>query len=474
MRLRGVIALAALNPSAQFSTAVTRRATSRVLPRGATSDDSYTLQKVSTMPKDIEDTVVKPDGAAARQDLLKWWDAGHRAMPWRRETPADDKKAWAYGVWVSEVMLQQTQVSRVDPYWRKWMARWPSVESLAQADEADVKALWSGLGYYRRCAFLLEGAKQLASANEWPTSKDQWLKVKGVGPYTAAAISSIVYGERTPVVDGNVVRVFSRLAMCGEKPTAKVWWSLAGSLTDGCDRPGAINQALMELGATTCSKQKPSCGGCPLRGHCAAFKTQTVDKYPVVVKKAPPVKVAVCLVVLRHNDRVALVAPRERAQSPFRLDGLWELPGTRIEGEPDDKAIARGLDDALKSVGPVRKGLRAKKPLSHSITSTRYAVHVQRVDVDDPALYSNVEWVALDDLGTKGCSSVVKKAVDAASKIGAKRKLPKGQQTLSFSKPKKKAATRVSPPPPEPVTVTPPSPPQLATPSAFGAYAFAE
>ena len=113
MRLRGVIALAALNPSTQFSTAVTRRATSRVLPRGAPSnDDSYTLQKVSTMPKDIEDTVVKPDGAAARQDLLKWWDAGHRAMPWRRETPADDKKAWAYGVWVSEVMLQQTQVSR--------------------------------------------------------------------------------------------------------------------------------------------------------------------------------------------------------------------------------------------------------------------------------------------------------------------------------------------------------------------------
>ena len=495
MRLRGVIALAALNPSAQFSTAVTRRATSRVLPRAthalATSSpnagaESYTLQKVSggtrvglpppltiqTMPKDIEDTVVRPDGAAARQDLLKWWDAGHRAMPWRRETPADDKKAWAYGVWVSEVMLQQTQVSRVDPYWRKWMARWPSVESLAQADESDVKALWSGLGYYRGCAFLLEGAKQLASANEWPTSKDQWLKVKGVGPYTAAAISSIVYGERTPVVDGNVVRVFSRLAMCGEKPTAKVWWSLAGSLTEGCDRPGAINQALMELGATVCSKQKPSCSGCPLRGHCAAFKTQTVDKYPVVVKKAPPVKVAVCLVVLRHGNRVALVAPKkERTQSPFRLEGLWELPGTRIEGEPDDKAIARGLDDALKSVGPVRKGLRAKKPLSHSITSTRYAVHVQRVDVDDPALYSNVEWVAVDDLGTKGCSSVVKKAVDASLKIDAKRKLPKGQQTLSFSK---KKAPRVSPPPPEPVTVTPPSPPTLATPSAFGAYAFAE
>ena len=212
-----------------------------------------------------------------------------------------------------------------------------------------------------------------------------------------------------------------------------------------------------------------------MRGHCAAFKTQTVDKYPVVVKKAPPVKVAVCLVVLRHNDRVALVAPRERSQSPLRLEKMWELPGTRIEGEPDDKAIARGLDDALKALGRVRKGLRAKKPLSHSITSTRYAVHVQRVDVDDPAPYSNVEWVALDQLSTKGCSSVVKKAVDAAAKIDAtKRKLPKGQQTLSFSKPKKKAATRVSPPPPEPVTVTPPSPPQLATPSAFGAYAFAE
>ena len=410
MQLRA-LALALVPRSASVSLAA-RRVAARPRPVDPPSIQPVTLQSRRTMPKDIEDTITKPDGAAARQDLLKWWDAGHRAMPWRRETPADDKKAWAYGVWVSEVMLQQTQVSRVDPYWRRWMERWPSVESLAQADESDVKALWSGLGYYRRCAFLLEGAKQLASANEWPTSKEQWLKVKGVGPYTAAAISSIVYGERTPVVDGNVVRVFSRLAMCGEKPTAKVWWSLAGSLTDGCDRPGAINQALMELGATTCSKQKPSCGGCPLRGHCAAFKTQTVDKYPVVVKKAPPVKVAVCLVVLRHNDRVALVAPRERAQSPFRLEGLWELPGTRIEGEPDENAIVRGLSDALKAVGPVRKGLRAKKPLSHSITSTRYAVHVQRVDVDDPALYSNVEWVAADDLGTKGCSSVVPARVE--------------------------------------------------------------
>ena len=145
--------------------------------------------------------------------------------------------------------------------------------------------------------------------------------------------------------------------------------------------------------------------------------TQVVDKYPVVVKKAPPVKVAVCLVVLRHNDRVALVAPRERSRSPFRLEGLWELPGTRIEGEPDENAIVQGLDDALKALGPVRKGLRAKKPLSHSITSTRYAVHVQRVDVDDPSLYSGVEWVAADQLQTKGCSSVVKKAVDACVEI---------------------------------------------------------
>ena len=150
-----------------------------------------------------------------------------------------------------------------------------------------------------------------------------------------------------------------------------------------------------------------------MRGHCAAFKNQVVDKYPVVVKKAPPVKVAVCLVVLRHNDRVALVAPQsDRSQSPFRLEGLWELPGTRIEGEPDEKAIAQGLSDALKAVGPTTKGLRAKKPLSHSITSTRYAVHAQRCDVDDPALYSNVEWVAADDLGTKGCSSVVPARVE--------------------------------------------------------------
>ena len=175
----------ALVPRSASVSLAARRVAARPRPVDPPSIQPVTLQSRRTMPKDIEDTITKPDGAAARQDLLKWWDAGHRAMPWRRETPADDKKSWAYGVWVSEVMLQQTQVSRVDPYWRRWMERWPSVESLAQADESDVKALWSGLGYYRRCAFLLEGAKQLASSNEWPTSKDQWLKVKGVGPYTA-------------------------------------------------------------------------------------------------------------------------------------------------------------------------------------------------------------------------------------------------------------------------------------------------
>ena len=414
-------ALAAVHPSVPFSAALRAARRTRVDFVAERKTPSYTLRKVSHA-QGHRGHDHKPDGAAARQDLLKWWDAGHRAMPWRRETPADDKKAWAYGVWVSEVMLQQTQVSRVDPYWRRWMERWPSVESLAQADESDVKALWSGLGYYRRCAFFARRCEAVSISKRVAHLKRPVAQGQG---------RRAVYG-RSDLVD-RVWRTDARrgwerrarvleISYVWREADGQVWWSLAGSLTDGCDRPGAVNQALMELGATTCSKQKPSCGGCPLRGHCAAFKAQVVDKYPVVIKKAPPVKVAVCLVVLRHNDRVALVAPRDRSQSPFRLEGLWELPGTRIEGEPDENAIVQGLDDALRALGPIIKdSARRSRSRTRSLPPDTPSTSNAATSTTRPSRTSSGSpWT---ELGTKGCSSVVKKAVDAAAKIDAKRKL---------------------------------------------------
>lgn len=239
---------------------------------------------------DVEDLhrahAFAPDEVATlRAEWLAWYDFGHRAMPWRNEASANERAAlsradraqWAYRVWVSEVMLQQTQVDRVIPYFVAWMERFPTIKALADATIDDVRSAWTGLGYYRRAAFLLEGARQIAAAGDGlpPETAAGWAGVKGVGPYTAGAIASIVYNEVTPLVDGNVIRVLARLRAVGANPKApssmKLWWRLAAVLVDTA-RPGDFNQAMMELGATLCTKAAPRCTECPLNKHCRAYR----------------------------------------------------------------------------------------------------------------------------------------------------------------------------------------------------------
>ena len=191
---------------------------------------------------DIEDMAKWPTGAVPtmRGDLLRWYDAGHRSLPWRHEEPAeagvDGAARRAYAVWVSEIMLQQTQVERVKEYYRRWMARWPTVADLAGASLDDVREAWQGLGYYRRARFLLEGAQQIVGerGGALPSSAAEWRQIKGVGEYTAGAISSIAFGCHEAAVDGNVIRVFTRLRAIGADATAppvtKALWRLARAL----------------------------------------------------------------------------------------------------------------------------------------------------------------------------------------------------------------------------------------------------
>ena len=232
---------------------------------------------------DIEELASVPL-SAIRSDLLAWYDAGHRSLPWRLESPpgvaAPSSSERAYAVWVSEVMLQQTQVERVKEYYRKWMARWPTVSHLARASLDEVREQWQGLGYYRRARFLLEAAQSLVAEHDGvlPTDVAGWRKVKGVGEYTAGAIASIGYNRRAAAVDGNVVRVFTRLRAIGDDPaltaTSKRLWTLADALVSP-ERPGDFNQALMELGATVCTPQSPACDACPLAAHCLALAEAT-------------------------------------------------------------------------------------------------------------------------------------------------------------------------------------------------------
>lgn len=235
---------------------------------------------------DIEDLVdcfrkqSVPDNAVEsivfkRSQLLSWYRENRRHLPWRGDNTHIAPSP--YGTWISEIMLQQTRVETVIDYWKRWMEAFPSLESLSEATPDDVNKLWAGLGYYRRAQQLLKGAQFVMKEFNGviPSNVDELLKIPGIGPYTAGAIASIAFGKAVPLVDGNVIRVFSRLyGISAEIGGAggvmdKTCWSLAGTLVDPVD-PGAFNQALMELGATVCKPTSPLCETCPVRGVCVA------------------------------------------------------------------------------------------------------------------------------------------------------------------------------------------------------------
>jgi A/G-specific adenine glycosylase len=252
------------------------------------------------------------EGAAARARLLRWYRRNRRDLAWRRTCDP-------YAIWLSEIMLQQTRVAAVEPYYERFLRRFPDVETLARAPLDEVLALWSGLGYYRRARFLHQAAGVVAEQG-LPTDAAGLRELPGIGRYTAAAIASIAFGEPVAVVDGNVERVLSRLHAIRRDPArvrsiADAWVSRRS--------PGNHNQAVMELGATVCTPRKPACERCPLRVDCAGKATP--DRYPAPRARPQPVEEehAVAFDVVR--GRVRLV----RREGDGALAGMWELPAAR-------------------------------------------------------------------------------------------------------------------------------------------------
>ncbi len=252
-----------------------------------------------------------------------WFSHHARYMPWRAEPTA-------YRVWVSEIMLQQTQVVTVIPYFERFLKRFPSVEKLARADEEDVLSMWSGLGYYSRARNLHKAARVIAESG-MPTTRTEWLELPGVGEYTAGAVCSIALNLVEPILDGNVERVLSRFHRVGvgKKGLAgfklRLWglsrqWVEVGAAA-GVE-PRALNQALMELGALVCEPRAPRCASCPLRASCGAFRAGVVDRFPPVVKRAKVIDVSETVHLFFCEGRV-LVQKREKGQ--WRA-GLWDLP----------------------------------------------------------------------------------------------------------------------------------------------------
>ncbi|KZT70461.1 DNA glycosylase [Daedalea quercina L-15889] len=225
-----------------------------------------------------------------RVALLQWYEQVHesRGMPWRKpyspDLTVEERAQRAYEVWISEVMLQQTQVSTVIPYYNKWMTKFPTIRKLAASDIETVNSLWKGLGYYSRAARLLSGARKAVEQfnGRLPdNAKDMETHIPGIGRYSAGAICSIAYNQSVPVLDGNVHRLLSRLLALHAPPKGKqtldVLWGGATDLVDGCTSPGDLNQALIELGATVCKVRDPQCSACPVQPWCHAYRMQSAS-----------------------------------------------------------------------------------------------------------------------------------------------------------------------------------------------------
>ncbi len=253
-----------------------------------------------------------------RKALLSWYQKHQRDLPWRTA-------ASPYRTVVSELMLQQTQVATVLPYFNRWVQRWPNFSALAQADADEVLAAWAGLGYYRRARLLHALAKEVSLLKVLPSTAQAWLQFTGVGPYTAAAIASISFKDPVAVVDGNVVRVLSRLAglktsfVSGAHAVKRVT-PLANVLVDSRE-PGNYNQAIMELGSQVCRKAAPACTACPLKTFCASKGTQAIG-IPKILRAKGRREIVHRVLALRDGK----VLLRRHPKYARRLAGIAELP----------------------------------------------------------------------------------------------------------------------------------------------------
>jgi A/G-specific adenine glycosylase len=326
--------------------------------------------------------------------LLTWFGRCARKLPWRlRPQP--------YRVWLSEIMLQQTQVATVLPYYRRFLRRFPTVRALAKASQDAVLKAWEGLGYYSRARNLHQAARLVIRNfhGQVPDSASGWRGLPGIGPYTANAIASISQGERVPVVDGNVSRVwarFFRLEGAMDRPaTKKQLWDLAGQLVPG-KAPGDFNQAVMELGALVCLPRNPACPACPLAPRCQAQAAGQVDKYPRRRGKRPIPHWEVVAAVLKRGERYLV----GRRPASGLLGGLWEFPGGKVEpGETLPQALRREIEEELGLHVRVGKELVA---VDHAYTHFSVTLHafacVGERGEPQPRFHQALRWVSLEKM----------------------------------------------------------------------------
>ena len=325
--------------------------------------------------------------------MEKWFSAHQRPLPWRNAYDA-------YHVWVSEVMLQQTRMEVVLRYYGHFLARFPDLASLARASDDEVLSAWSGLGYYRRARMLRDGARAVVGEHRSVVPRDvaRLSQITGIGRYTAGAISSIAYGRRAPIVDGNIARILSRLSgidePLGSPALMRAAWREAERLVEACQSPRDFNQGLMELGALVCKPRSPECGSCPLRRHCFAYQNKRTESLPRKKIKPETRDMNVALYIVR--DRRGRVLMRREAGA--LMNAMFHLPHG---------------DTSLLSGAPLRvESPRLVATFRHTITTRRVAFSVYAGElastIHDDGEY---EWIDPEQLSNVPHPSYVAKAL---------------------------------------------------------------
>ena len=329
----------------------------------------------------------------ARESLLSWYAKAGRDLPWR-------KGCDPYAIWVSEIMLQQTQVKTVIPYYLRWLAQFPTIEQLANADLEQVLKAWEGLGYYTRARNLHRAAQEVVQhhGGVFPTELEDVLALPGIGRTTAGGILSAAFNQPVAILDGNVKRVLARLVALPVPPAkaTKQLWQLSETLLDR-EHPKDFNQALMDLGATLCTPKHPNCPSCPWIPYCQAYNLGMQSQLPMRETSSPLPHKAIGVAVI-WNEQGQILIDRRRPEG--LLGGLWEFPGGKIEpGETVEECIKREIQEELGIDIAVGDRLIT---IDHAYSHFRVTLTVHHcrhlAGVPQPIESDEIRWVTLDEI----------------------------------------------------------------------------
>lgn len=330
--------------------------------------------------------------------LTQWFRRSQRQLPWRLSSDP-------YPIWISEVMLQQTQVATVIPYFQRFLKAFPTLQKLAQASEESVLTQWAGLGYYSRGRNLRRGAQYLLDHHRgvFPKSREELLKVPGIGPYTAGAILSIAFNLKEPLVDGNVERVLSRLfgfkKPLGTTEAKHFFWDKAHQLVSHAKDPKCFNQGLMELGSTVCTKSNPRCPKCPLQKFCLAYSHDLTHELPVPKKRKTTQFVRLLKLILERNGKIWV---RQNSSQEWWA-GLWDLPSLQLSPHEEWLPI---LEKKLNPSSPVF--LKELSHQKHTVTHHKLEVIPIHLRVRKNPDFDG-KWLELKRFSAMPTSALVKK-----------------------------------------------------------------